>query len=1099
METGLSASPQNQHNPREFDELVSTLAANPGAHSENKTKKILSSLFLTFLKGITNTNTALYFRVNNSAVDKTLAEHPGFAANTAYTANAHDSVAACGNNQTGGPEKSGFSPEDSHDNQPEPLAFSFFKALKSVSSYPEKVWHYFLPAAEAGVLRGKASSPTEEQFKALDSISFNFPAVGELYNRYNEVHPGKRDLAGRLIEKAISSEYNLSVCAKQSWYQVFGLGFNAPTRTGFAHRGKPIISIPLDELAEKGFTAIQIEGSFYSNMLGGLYDQSPDETSYFGVGNEIPITPKELMDLVWKINFPKVYRKVLDDYWRDPGFQEMINLTTFILKAHHHLGYFPQKASDAFYKGMGILENHGGEVKRFLLDIAGYFSTDIMMFRREHELEVYVYDLTGDTPFWAFRDEIDFKNWLISRCASDFERQKIALGFSLADRPNGLFKYGVDYYLAGMGDTNSEPDNWVKYIATSQTPIDETISTAKYLAQKQKEHEYINLQRSTTTHAEIYAQRIKLWVEAFDTVFPNPAAPVFNLGIAIREIAKAKNLEQEEEGIADVIGSLVNIALIATDVVVGRAFGAGEEFASTFTEEDFTAAVRDEVKTIGDDPEQNTVARYLGYKELPPGWNIHNRPAEASALFQPGVEALKIKPSTLTAEEAGPPDNYGLFSATRGAFKGKKFISLAGHAYQVYPDNYPGLFFMKGEGGNEMHFFVDENKKFAFPVEKEAFETETAGDEFRNILESDTKCINKRAPGPSGGTCNIVINAEADKVINDNLRRAKPAAQIEQDLTVYNADRFIFQSKSTGKLYFKYKNVYFRARLSNEEGYDVISVKVDSNKSLKKFLLRQSPGKYIDFYLAEKPSMPGKKILCQKNDLARYKANMDKNVFKLYEQARDGKIDFTGDETKALYAFGGSSSETYRAYQAIASYAGAEKAASVYDYLKGDFLHNIRAFESALQKTHLYKGTVFHGGMINEQLTTLLKTGDIVSYAGSVSTSVEKNIATRFVRYEHGVRQGYQAAMMEMDLKTSGRNIMLYTGRPHEGEVLVQPQTLFRVIKKSAGRVSYFTLQEVAKQEVPAGTVVYYLDDYFIPQNIRSAGQETLCSFVKSE
>lgn len=115
----------------------------------------------------------------------------------------------------------------------------------------------------------------------------------------------------------------------------------------------------------------------------------------------------------------------------------------------------------------------------------------------------------------------------------------------------------------------------------------------------------------------------------------------------------------------------------------------------------------------------------------------------------------------------------------------------------------------------------------------------------------------------------------------------------------------------------------------------------------------------------------------------------------------------------------------------------------------------------ALNKLPNYKGTVYRGSSIKNDLLNKIKVGDIVHEKAFLSTSTNSNVARNFSAA--GVYQDVSAAQFKIDLKSSGRAINNYTFKAQEAEVLVKPDTYFQVqaIERQSAEKNFIKLKEV--------------------------------------
>lgn len=116
---------------------------------------------------------------------------------------------------------------------------------------------------------------------------------------------------------------------------------------------------------------------------------------------------------------------------------------------------------------------------------------------------------------------------------------------------------------------------------------------------------------------------------------------------------------------------------------------------------------------------------------------------------------------------------------------------------------------------------------------------------------------------------------------------------------------------------------------------------------------------------------------------------------------------------------------------------------------------------SVMNKLPNYKGTVFRGSSIKNSLLEKLDVGDILHEKAFLSTSTIPSVARSFS--VSAAYDGASAAQFKIDLKSSGRAINAYTFKPYEAEILVKPNTYFRIeaIEKISANKNYIKLREI--------------------------------------
>lgn len=116
---------------------------------------------------------------------------------------------------------------------------------------------------------------------------------------------------------------------------------------------------------------------------------------------------------------------------------------------------------------------------------------------------------------------------------------------------------------------------------------------------------------------------------------------------------------------------------------------------------------------------------------------------------------------------------------------------------------------------------------------------------------------------------------------------------------------------------------------------------------------------------------------------------------------------------------------------------------------------------NVMNKLPNYKGTVYRGSSINNNLLEKLNIGDILHEKAFFSTSTIPSVARNFSA--SGSYPGVSAAQFKIELKSAGRAINAYTFKAYEAEILAKPNTYFRIeaIEKISPRENYIKMREI--------------------------------------
>ena len=125
--------------------------------------------------------------------------------------------------------------------------------------------------------------------------------------------------------------------------------------------------------------------------------------------------------------------------------------------------------------------------------------------------------------------------------------------------------------------------------------------------------------------------------------------------------------------------------------------------------------------------------------------------------------------------------------------------------------------------------------------------------------------------------------------------------------------------------------------------------------------------------------------------------------------------------------------------------------------------NRVKHLRNVMKKLPNYKGTVYRGSSIKNQLLDKLQVGDVLHEKAFLSTSTIPNVARDFAKGK--VYEGVSAAQFKIDLNSSGRAINAYTFKHYEAEVLAKPDTYFLVedIKRYSNEKNHIKLKEIKK------------------------------------
>jgi hypothetical protein len=127
--------------------------------------------------------------------------------------------------------------------------------------------------------------------------------------------PDIRQLA-RDIAKDLLTRHNLAGHDPDHvYFHRFHSGSSSPrTFSGWQHYSPPYQSLTLPQLVMHRFSADEQDNADQLALYTGFYSDGPGQDAY-DEHNEIPLTPREVLEHFWEIDFSKNFHQRLDNFW----------------------------------------------------------------------------------------------------------------------------------------------------------------------------------------------------------------------------------------------------------------------------------------------------------------------------------------------------------------------------------------------------------------------------------------------------------------------------------------------------------------------------------------------------------------------------------------------------------------------------------------------------------------------------------------------------------------------------------------------------------------------------------------------------------------
>ncbi|GLQ76245.1 ADP-ribosyltransferase [Vibrio penaeicida] len=131
----------------------------------------------------------------------------------------------------------------------------------------------------------------------------------------------------------------------------------------------------------------------------------------------------------------------------------------------------------------------------------------------------------------------------------------------------------------------------------------------------------------------------------------------------------------------------------------------------------------------------------------------------------------------------------------------------------------------------------------------------------------------------------------------------------------------------------------------------------------------------------------------------------------------------------------------------------------------------IKQVRSAMKKLPRYKGVTYRGAWARQSLLNKLQVGDVVVEPAFTSSSTIPDIAKRFAVVRPNSSKPLQRVLYEVQVKSHGRALGGLSEFGGEAEVLLPPNTYYRVTNIELNRgASMVALETVSSHEATTGT-----------------------------
>lgn len=372
---------------------------------------------------------------------------------------------------------------------------------------------------------------------ARQSLGTNFidngkQALVNFNEKYESINIHLKKLAHNILREKIKTRFHMDI---------------DPDKVNFIHFAdvlyngdKKIQSNPRENRSLTEYLFTNFDKNTQLNLVDmdamcGIYDSSIKTSDEYNAKDAINIKPTQFIDLVWDIDFYNYAKnKVIDslDNHKDTHIKKhIIDLINDL-----DISSIDNDSARDVLSGVGVLNNN---VSVTLFDINGYTAANAFVFKNNDNGNVILYLPNGDAKFIKFRGDFEMRSWVTYACDNQERRDEIASHFSIANRQDGTFYYGVDEWLRSIYKNNDYYDR----VAMKSTPVPPE-HFFDFLHNQIKDKTLSDLDSLIKSDDEV---RRDMWEDIIDAsnIIPNPVSPFLSLGIHIEHLIDADTYEEK--------------------------------------------------------------------------------------------------------------------------------------------------------------------------------------------------------------------------------------------------------------------------------------------------------------------------------------------------------------------------------------------------------------------------------------------------------------------------------------------------------------------------------------------------------------------------
>lgn len=375
-------------------------------------------------------------------------------------------------------------------------------------------------------------------------------AIDHFYADYSTRFPPLLTIARQLLRQKIQQRFHLDLDPDQVFFMHFDyLEYDGDHTRLF---GPPRTRAPLTRFLFNNFPA-EIQNNLVDmDVMCGIYSGAAKPDNVYELSEKLKINPVDFINLIWEIDFYQYASAVKRAHFKEKD----IHIKRYCYDLIIHLatsGIKPEAAKDVL-AGAGLIT--GSNVTTMILDINGYQSSNIYIFRNRHQGRVTLYLPGSDFKFITFRTDFEMREWFTRFCASAETRAVISSHFPVALRQDGIFYAGVDNWLNSINEDNS----YYYVIATGKKKLI-AANFCNDMHERIRQEVMSDLDYLIKSDSEIKRDMWEGFIDA-SNIIPNPLSPFLSLGIHLEHAVEADSYEEKIDEWHKIKYDLVNLALM---------------------------------------------------------------------------------------------------------------------------------------------------------------------------------------------------------------------------------------------------------------------------------------------------------------------------------------------------------------------------------------------------------------------------------------------------------------------------------------------------------------------------------------------------------